>query len=621
MAGPTWDDSAAQQGPARAPLGQRLLRAALLTVIVLAAFYPVLGHEFVAWDDDVAIYNNTDFLPPRPATLEHYWTSPYLSFYVPVTYTVWWLLAHVAVHASAASGGGYVLSAWPYHAASLVAHVGSAVLAYLALARLVRNDWAAWFGAAVYAVHPLHAESVAWASTMYTPLSGCFALAATWAYLRFSDAHFGASVEVSRSVGGRRPRPAEAHHEPRRRAWPWYALFVLAYALSLLTKPTIILLPVALWVLEVLLRRRRWRAVAVWLAPALLVGAIPIAIATRVAQVPFGIDVPVGIRPLIAGQALAFYLLKAVIPWPLSPDYGVSVQWLQQGGQVLLYSGWLAPVIIAAVALWAWLRRGWRWPLAALGVFVLVLTPVLGFSTFDFQRYSTVADRYAYFALIAPAMLLAATLARGRRSPALGYVVAGVVVVVFGVAANAQSRQWRDSDRFFAFAESRNPDSVMVHVRAMRVLEAQGRPAADGLEHYRAVAAAFPDSPRVLAQLGTACMQRGLWDEAARSYAQAGQFWRNDPRVFRSLGVALAQGGHPKEALDAFAYALRLDPRDADAHLNAAIVLAALGRRDEARGHFEATIQLGGDAATARRALAQLNATPSPSSPPAPPSR
>jgi Flp pilus assembly protein TadD len=615
MAGPASDVPELQhRPPRRTSLDVRFVSISVLIAIVIATFYPVLGHQFIEWDDNVAIYQNPDFLPPRLSSLGHYWTEPHLSFYVPVTYTLWWLIAHVAA-APASSGTGYVLAAWPFHAANLLAHLGSVVFLYLALTRLVRSELAAVLGAALFAVHPLQVEPVAWASTMYTPLSGCFALAATWAYLCFSDARFGSANDV-----GSKPSRARAKQRQsagasgtRRRGWPWYGLFLLAYGLAILTKPAVILVPAALGVIDVLVRRRPVGRVAAYLLPAFLVGAIPVVIATEAAQVPFPMDLPLWTRPLIAGNALAFYLLKAIVPWPLRPDYGISPRWLLADGQLYLYTTWLAPAALLFVAAVVWRRRGWGWPLAALGVFVLALAPALGLTTFDYQRYSTVADRYAYFALAAPAMLVAAGLSRlrfsSRRWSALAHIAAGALLIGFAVSSNLSTHNWHDTDRFYAFAAERNPDSVVVHLHAVRVLEAQGR-AADGIDHYRAVAAAFPDSPRLLVKMGTACMQRGLWDEAARCYAQAGQYWRDDPRVFRSLGVALAQSGRPKEALDAFNYALRLNPRDADAHLNAAIVLAAMGRRDEARTHFQAAIQLGGDVSTARRGLAQLDAMP-----------
>src|SRR5678815_3539905 len=96
--------------------------------------------------------------PPRPPTLGHYWTGAYAQFYVPLTYTIWWTIAHVAAHPGA--NGGYVLAPMPYHAANLLAHVGAAVFAYRLLARLTRSAGAGWVAAALFALHPLQAEAV-----------------------------------------------------------------------------------------------------------------------------------------------------------------------------------------------------------------------------------------------------------------------------------------------------------------------------------------------------------------------------------------------------------------------------------------------------------------------------
>ena len=189
--------------------------------------------------------------------------------------------------------GAYVLSPWPYHAANFAAHAAGTVLLYMVLARLVRKDWAAWAAAALFAVHPLHVEPVSWATSLYTPLSAAFALAAAWAYLRFSDAFFGPPDAGASAV------------EPARRrspgTWAWYAAVVVLYGLALLTKPTIILLPAILWVLEVVIRRRRRLfLVSALLAVLLFAGALPVAIATQHAQPATGVNSPPLLRPLIS---------------------------------------------------------------------------------------------------------------------------------------------------------------------------------------------------------------------------------------------------------------------------------------------------------------------------------
>jgi Flp pilus assembly protein TadD len=574
----------------------RLGAAALLAAIVLAAFYPVLRHEFLEWDDHLVIAQNPDFLPPRLSTLGHYWTAPYAQFYVPLTYTIWWTLAHVAVHQR--PDGAYELSAWPYHAANLLAHLGAAVFAFLLLARLTRNQLAGWLGAALFALHPLQVEPVSWASTMYSPLSSCLALAAAWAYFKFSDAKLDPAAQ------------------PGRAGWMWFAAFVVGYGLALLTKPTIILLPVIVGLIDVAIRRRPLGKVTALLTPVLIVGAVPIAIATQNAQPGGGAgNVPLVLRPLLASDVLAFYMRKIVLPLNLAPDYGRSPHWLMNEGSRAMFTTWLIPFAVFAASAVAWRRT--RWPAVACGVFVLALAPVLGFTPFDFQRYSTVADRYVCFALIAPAMLIAAGLARVGNRALLA--AAGALAVTFGVMSNLQTRHWHDTDTFYAFAMSRNPDSFAAHTRAIRVLEKQGRED-EALQHYLASVRDYPDSPRMWFGLGRIYLHKRQWNDAVDAFGHAAELEPDNGGILSSLAIALAGSGRRDEAVRAAQLAVARAPNDPHVHQDAASVYGAAHRFDDARREFNEMIRLGGDVNAARSGLAvldQLTARSSPTTAPA----
>src|SRR5579864_6377037 len=229
----------------RRPLWFSLLIAGL----TFAVFAPVLRHAFLFWDDSVFILRNEDLNPPRAEGLARIWGHPlagYHQFYVPVTYTVWWMVAHVA-RAAGANGGPSVLVPMPFHALNLAFHVINAVLVFLILRRLIKSDWPAVLGALLFALHPLQADPVSWAANMYTSLSALFALLAVWSYLRYSDAR-------AQNVA------------PRSRANLWFALATLWFTLALLTKPAIILLPFIVAAIELLLRNRRLRDCSALLA-------------------------------------------------------------------------------------------------------------------------------------------------------------------------------------------------------------------------------------------------------------------------------------------------------------------------------------------------------------------
>jgi Flp pilus assembly protein TadD len=268
---------------------------------------------------------------------------------------------------------------------------------------------------------------------------------------------------------------------------------------------------------------------------------------------------------------------------------------------------WLVPVVAAAIAGLLWRRT--RWPLVALAVLVLSLAPMLGLSRFDFQRYSTVADRYAYFAMLAPAMLLAAAAARAGGSRVLALALAGVIVVALAVGSAFQLRHWHDDGRFFALVASRNPDSLLLRFYRAEQLVAQNHPS-EALDIYRATLEDEPNQPRVLFTMGKLCLRLNRVDDAIAHFQRAAELSPNDARVLTALGVALAQRGNGEEALAALQHAVASNPGDADAHLKLAIVFMGFQRGQEARREFEEVIRLNGNVAAARRGLSALNQMP-----------
>jgi hypothetical protein len=407
-------------------------------VLVLAVFWPVLTYGFLGWDDIQAIAQHRYFNPPTLRSLGKIWTDFTLFFYVPVTYTVWWLLA-VFAYEPRPSGVAAAMDGWPFHAANLTAHAANVLLLFALLRRLGVGRTAAWFGAAVFAVHPIQVEAVAWLSTLYTSLSVTFALLALMLYLRFSD---------------RRITPLLAETSPRIRLGGTYALATLCFLLSLLTKPSLVTLPVIVAVLEVAVRgrRRAWQLQP--LVPWVMLAAAAVLV-TREAQHAWDVHSPLWLRPLVAADAVAFYLWKFFLPLELTPVYGRTPTWLEQSGWALRLT-WLVPVVLVVAAVC--LRRRAPWFLTALVILLIALAHNLGLVTFNYQRYSTVADRYFYPAMAVMAWFVAAAIQRFKGKSIVG--VAATIVLALGVASSLQVRKWKDMQSLFGNA--RGPDMTDV---------------------------------------------------------------------------------------------------------------------------------------------------------------
>src|SRR6185437_3115492 len=165
----------------RNPKTIRVICIFVLLLLVAAVFGRAAGHEFVNLDDDKFLFNNAYYLPPTFHGLARLWSAPHAHLYTPVTMTVWWFIAQVATLHN--DTGATLLNPWIFHAASLAVSLANVLLVWQLLRRVVRSDFAAMLGAAVFAIHPFQVETLAWASEMKDLLAAMFSLLALLALL------------------------------------------------------------------------------------------------------------------------------------------------------------------------------------------------------------------------------------------------------------------------------------------------------------------------------------------------------------------------------------------------------------------------------------------------------
>jgi tetratricopeptide (TPR) repeat protein len=354
-------------------------------------------------------------------------------------------------------------------------------------------------------------------------------------------------------------------------------------------------------VIELFLRRRRMRdlliPLGIWAAV-----SMPAILLAQASQAQPEVYTPELMwRLLVALDALAFYLWKLVLPAGLAPDYGRSPRWLLGEGPVL-YT-WMAPAVLLTLAYAV--RDKARWPLACLLLFVAALLPTLGLVPFDYQRYSTVADRYAYLALLAPALALAWVLARYPRSTwtALALLVVGGL----GVMAARQTMIWRDTQTLFRQTLAVNPKSLAALTVFAYVEDLEGRPD-KALEMYGQALENNPGDPRTMYNIGNVYLGQGKPSEAAAAYRQALGGMGRHSTLRSNFGLALAQLGRLDEAKVQLEEAVAINPRNAHAHLSLGTVLVA--RRDfaGARQHYETALRIDPKLDAARDALEKLRA-------------
>ncbi|WP_428937069.1 tetratricopeptide repeat protein [Fontivita pretiosa] len=487
-------------------------------LLALLVFWPVVGFELLLWDDNVHIAENPLFNPPRLQNIGHYWTHRFYGLYIPVTYTIWTVLGVLAHHPAT------------YHAASLAVHLACVAMVYRILRRLMDSGsaWPAALGACVFAVHPLQVESVAWVSAFRDLLATFFCLLAAWVFLDDAAQH------------------SEQHLHRLKRS----ALLLMLMLLAVLSKPTALVLPLALMVLG-WLRGSALRPAARELVP-LFALAVACAAWTRLIQTSSYLHpAPLWARPLVAADAIAFYLLKLLWPARLGFDYGRTPQAILASGEAMFT--WIIPV--AAAATLALLARRSRALCAAALIFLIGLLPVLGLLSFDFQDKSTVADHYVYLSMLGVAIAVAAAV---RRYPTLPmHALASAIVLLLCLRSWSQIWHWRDTRSLAEHGLAVNPSSWA----AWDLL----------------TAVAFDEhNPRL----------------AERFARQALAARHDDYDALINLGRALVLQDQTAQALAPLQKAVELRPDGADGHASLAAAYGTLGQIEQALRHCQRALEL-----------------------------
>lgn len=510
----------------------------LLGLIVLIGFGRAWDHEFINWDDELLIYANGHLNPPTLHGLAWHWAHPHYHLYVPVIYTAWWCLANLA-HLDTPDPLGASLNPAVFHSANILVHLLAVWVVYQILLRLIGKPWPAFAGAALFAIHPLQVEAVAWATGMKDVLSGLLSFVAIWQYLEFAYAD--------------EPRGRRRH----------YILASIAFAFALLAKPSAVMVPVVVAVLDVLIVRRSIKQCAMALWPWLAAAAVMTVVASRVQPPNPMLGGPLWARPLIAADALYFYISKLFFPLHLGIDYGRTPANVLR--QHWLYYTWLVPAALAAIIVWA------RKPMltAASLVFLLSVVPVLGLVAFFFQYYSTVTDRYVYVAMLGPALALAWAVSL-RRSLNV-FVATMAVLLALLVLTIIQVGYWADSDTLYAHALEVNPSSFVAENNLGQIREHEGK-LDDAIALYRGAIEADPGQPKPYSNLAIALAKAGKRAEAIHVIYEmldleptlpAGLRTLDVPQTHDLLGQLFMKEKQYPRAVDEFQKAVELKPDDA----------------------------------------------------------
>lgn len=542
--------------------------AGLLLLLVIAAYLPAMRGGYI-WDDDE--YVTDDPLLTASHGLHDIWFSTQApSQYCPLVYTTF----------------RYERMLWGpnpagYHLVNILLHGVNAILVWILLRRLAAPG--AWLAAAIFAVHPVQVETVAWISELKNIESLLFYLLAVLSWIKFLD-------------------------QPGRRGWMYYGLALMAGVLALFAKTTACTLPAAL-VLVLWLRGERIFSgprvlqILPFLFAGLGMGLLTIWWEKHLGDYKESFDLAFTWpeRCLIASRALWFYAGKLIWPLDLTICYPL---WRINARDLVQYIPGAACLVVAGL-LWAGRKKIGRGVLAGIVFFVAALFPTLGFIIEGAFHYTYVADHYAYTAVIGLVAVFAGLVWHWFGTSRILPLIQIVLLLPLCCLTWRQCGPYHDPEALWRDNLAKNPNSYVGHLNLGNELFKQGR-LDEALEQFRAAVTLHPGGDHEQANLGTALLEKGLYAEAIPHLQAALAVNPQYMDAENSLGLAYSRAGDDDAAVTHFRQALKIQPKSLGVMMNLGSTLHHEGKLEEAAEDYQTATNLFPDEVEPVRHLAKV---------------
>jgi protein O-mannosyl-transferase len=574
--------------PAPVPVS---LMAVLLMLMTLAVYWPVTGYDFVHFDDPAFVTSNAHVQGGLNwEGVKWAFGSNEGDYWHPLAWLS--LMLDVSLFGQGASG---------FHFTNLAFHAANSVLLFLLVWWLTGVLGRSVVVAALFALHPLRVESVAWVTERKDVLSAFFGLLALIFYACYAEraviGHQWSDVS-SQSAGA-------AARDDRRQTMPYrfrfYLLSLCCFACGLMSKAMLVTWPFVMLLLDYWPLRRLQpstlnsqpstilRLVREKLPFFILSGmscALTYLTEKGTQQAADAVASPLLFRIENALVAYARYLGKTFWPAELAVPYVTPGHWswLEVGGSALVVVGGFM-IVFWFGRRWPYLVMGWCW---FLGTLIPVIGLTRGWGTF-------MADRFTYvpsIGLLIPAVWGVSDLNRGWRYRSLGlWATGGAAIVLCLALMRQQMGYWRDSEALFEHAVEVKEDNYFTHYNLGIALVKKGR-ADEAIRQLQEAIRLKPAYAKAHADLGALLAEKGQTDAAIRHFQGAIRLKPQDGETHYNLGLVFEQKGQMDEALRQYQEAVRLSPDYAPAHNNLGIAFLNQGRVDDAVRQYREAIRL-----------------------------
>ncbi|MCH7571825.1 MAG: tetratricopeptide repeat protein [Planctomycetes bacterium] len=568
---------------------QKLIALGVLVIVVmtLLAYCRAPFNGFI-WDDETYVQNNT--LLHDIDGLQRIWIPRQTVQYYPVVFSTFWIEYQL-----------WELNPLGYHITNIILHLLNALLLWGILRTLKFPLAMGWLIAALFAVHPVHVESVAWITERKNVLSGFFYLCSGLAYLRFAAIRDG-------EIDGKEPKDA----------WGWYGFSLPLFGMALMSKSVTCSLPAALILIMLWQRKPFSLARILTLLPMFIIGFFAAMNTARIEREVVGAEGADFVfsfieKCLIASKSLLFYPQKIIWPHPLIFNYS---RWDIGGASMMSYWPVAVVALVGMVLVWLFLK-GKRGPFIALAFFAGTVFPAIGFFNVYPHRFSFVADHFQYLASIGVIALLVGIGQRLIGNPKRLLACGAVPLVIFSILTWNQNGEYRNLETLWRATLAKNPQAWMPHnnLSSLMLRRAdeklrKGEPADDEIEaarqHAQSAIDIKPTHHTAHANLSEALRLQGRYDEALHHITRAVEERPIWPDHHRNQGRMLELLNNPNAAMDAYRSTIELASNHIPARLNLARLLVSAKELENAAEQYEAVLSLQPDNFTALGTLSNI---------------